>query len=102
MRELSTDRRKFLRRLAGLGQAGAVASLLRAGPPGILRNPVGYATIAWPDEEFSQALETISKLGFKGVQMLGWVSETYGGSKTTTLRGHLKDMRLRPVTLSCW
>jgi inosose dehydratase len=101
MHGLSTDRRDFLRRLAGLGQASGVASLLRDGPPEVLQNPVGYATIAWPDEEFSQALETISKLGFKGVQMLGWVSETYGGSKTATLRKRLKDLRLEPATLSC-
>ncbi len=64
-------------------------------------NPVGYATIAWPKEQFSQALETIAALGFRGVQMLGWVRDAYGGSKVEELKERLHSLKLLPVALSC-
>ncbi|MBI1941999.1 MAG: TIM barrel protein [Acidobacteria bacterium] len=64
-------------------------------------NPVGYAAIAWPEERFDEALQTISSLNFRGVQMLGWVREAYGGAKTQVLKDRLAELRLQPVTLSC-
>lgn len=66
-----------------------------------LPNPVGYATIAWPKREFIPALETISGLGFKGVQMLGWIRKAYEGSKVAKLKERLDALKLQPVVLSC-
>ena len=66
-----------------------------------LSNPVGYATISWPQSQFLQALETISSLGFAGVQMLGWVKDAYGGDKTGELKERLLKLRLQPAALSC-
>lgn len=101
MHGLSYDRRELLRRLAGLGAAAWAAPRVGAEASEVLPNPIGYATISWPDREFSRALETISGLGFKGVQMLGWVSGAYAGSKTAPLRKRLDELRLQPVALSC-
>lgn len=69
--------------------------------PEPLPNPVGYATISWPDGKIEHALETISNLGFKGVQMLGFVREAYKGARADELRDKLKSLKLQPVTLSC-
>ncbi len=66
-----------------------------------LPNPVGYATISWPEKEFTQALETISSLGFKGVQMLGWVRDAYTGLKEEELKQKLRALKLEPAALSC-
>jgi inosose dehydratase len=66
-----------------------------------LPNPVAYATIAWPREEFAHALETISRLGFRGVQLLGWVREAYPGTKAQALAQLLASLKLKPVALSC-
>jgi inosose dehydratase len=67
----------------------------------VLPNPVGYATIAWPRQEFTHALETISRLGFRGVQMLGWVREAYPAAKAQELGQLLDSLKLKPVALSC-
>jgi inosose dehydratase len=66
-----------------------------------LTNPLGYATISWPQSQFLQALDTISSLGFAGVQMLGWVKDAYGGNKAGELKEHLLKLRLQPAVLSC-
>jgi inosose dehydratase len=79
---------------------GALATL-RAGSTGVLPNPVGYATIAWPREEFAHALETISRLGYQGVQLLGWVREAYAATKAQELGQLLASLKLKPVALSC-
>lgn len=71
------------------------------GPSSALPNPVGYATISWPRSQFAEALQTISKLGYKGVQFLGWVSREYAGPKAPAFRQRLNDLQLKPVTLSC-
>jgi inosose dehydratase len=62
---------------------------------------VGYHAIAWPRREFDQALAAIAELGFKGVQMLGWVREKYGGSELPRLKERLRALKLQPVALSC-
>lgn len=88
-------------------QAGAAASAWAAGPrldlalPGTLPNPVGYSIISWPPEEFPQALETVSSLGYQGVQLLGWVQEAYPGNKATELKDRLQKLKLSPAALSC-
>ncbi len=98
-------RREFLKRLGGLalarlgGLAGLGGEVAEAKTK--LSNPVGYATISWPEKEFTQALETISTLGFKGVQMLGWVRDAYSGEKFSDLQGELSKLHLDPVALSC-
>jgi inosose dehydratase len=80
---------------------GALGTL-RAGPTDVLPNPVGYATIAWPREQFAHALETISRLGYRGVQLLGWVREAYPATKAQELGQRLASLKLKPVALSCW
>jgi len=95
------SRREFLKR-AGvfvLGCCGTSLSAGGAGPPA--SNPVGYATISWPQSQFSGALETISSLGFAGVQMLGWVKDAYGGAKAGELKERLLKLRLQAAALSC-
>ena len=82
----SCGRREFLRTLAGLSVAPEGLATLRAGARDVLPNPVGYATIAWPREEFAHALDTISRLGYRGVQLLGWVREA-SGNKSAATRG---------------
>jgi len=97
----SRGRRNFLRAVAVLGFAQAGFDGLIAEARDVLPNPIGYATIAWPQREFAHALETISHLGFRGVQMLGWAREAYAGGKTQELKQKLTDLRLKPVALSC-
>jgi inosose dehydratase len=79
---------------------GALSNL-RAGIRDVLPNPVGYATIAWPREEFAHALETIARLGYRGVQLLGWVRETYSATKAQELGQLLASLKLKAVALSC-
>jgi inosose dehydratase len=94
-------RRDFLKRAGGLALAGCVSSLGLAAGGDTLPNPVGYATIAWPGSRFHHALETISGLGFQGVQLLGWVRDAYSGSRAEALRERLRALKLQPVALSC-
>jgi inosose dehydratase len=97
----SYARREFLRTLAGLGVVPGALTTLRAGARDVLPNPVGYATIAWPREEFAHALGTISLLGYRGVQLLGWVREAYPATKAPELGELLASLKLKPVALSC-
>ncbi len=94
-------RRSFLQQLGGFAAACCGLSLSARGAAGSLPNPVGYATIAWPEDQFDDALSTIAGLGFRGVQMLGWVREAYAGTKTQALKDRLSELHLQPVTLSC-
>ena len=68
---------------------------------GAAPNPVGYSIISWPPEELNQALDTVSTLGYQGVQLLGWVQEAYAGSKTMELKDRLQKLKLSPAALSC-
>jgi len=95
-------RRQFLRTLASLSVVPGTLAALRAGARDVLPNPVGYATIAWPRQELNRALDTISRLGYRGVQLLGWVREAYPAEKAQQLREHLASLKLQPVALSCW
>ncbi len=93
-------RREFLKR-ASAATAAALLNVRGLCAAGQLSNPVGYATIAWPDSEIKHALETISNLGFQGVQMLGFVREMFAGARAGELRDQLKSLHLQSVTLSC-
>ena len=101
VQSISSGRRQFLRVLAGLGLVHGAMGALRIDASDLLPNPIGYATIAWPQKEFAHALDTISHLGFRGVQMLGWVREAYAGAKTQELKQQLASLKLKPVALSC-
>ncbi len=90
-----------MKRAAGLALASCAPRAWAETVPESLPNPVGYATISWPDSKIGHALETISNLGFKGVQMLGFVREVYKGARADELRDKLKSLKLQPVTLSC-
>jgi inosose dehydratase len=94
-------RRGFLAEFAGI--AGAAFALPRAAlsRAANLPNPVGYATLTWPEGDLTHALDVISSHGFQGIQFLGWVSETYGGDKRAELQDLLKKLKLAPVALSC-
>lgn len=94
-------RRDFLKQLGALAVAGRLHGSPGKSPANPLSNPVGYATISWPDGKIEHALETISSLGFKGVQMLGFVREKYAGARADALRDKLNSLKLQPVTLSC-
>jgi inosose dehydratase len=96
----TSDRRGFLQQGVSLTAALlATGRLSVAAEP--LPNPVGYAAISWPQKDFSQALDTISGLGFKGVQLLGWVVDVYPSEKIEDLKGRLKKLNLIPSALSC-
>ena len=97
----TSGRRQFLRVLAGMGFVHGAIGALKGDAGDRLPNPIGYATIAWPEKQFDHALDTISHLGFRGVQMLGWVREAYAGSKTQELKQELASLKLQPVALSC-
>jgi inosose dehydratase len=90
-----------LKRAAGLALVSGAPAAWGRTVPEPLPNPVGYATISWPDGKIEHALETISSLGYKGVQMLGFVREVYRGARVGELRDKLKSLKLQPVTLSC-
>ncbi len=79
----------------------AALSHLNAALPGKIPNPVGYSNISWPPNQLSLALETISALGYQGVQLLGWVQQAYAGEKIADLKDRLQRLKLSPVALSC-
>ena len=95
-------RREFLIRSGQAGLAWMAASLPASASTASLPNPVGYATISWPRNQFEQALETISSLHYQGAQLLGWVADDYAGSKQAELREKLQSLHITPVALSCW
>lgn len=101
MERRRVGRRSFFAQLAG--GAGAVFAFPGVAQPraASLPNPVGYATLTWPESELTHALDVISSHGFRGVQFLGWVSETYGGDHQAQLQSLLKKLKLAPVALSC-
>jgi inosose dehydratase len=96
-----SDRRSFLQQVGSLGAAWCGSVLLARGAEAPLPNPVGYAAISWPDNQFDEALTTIASLGFKGVQMLGWVRGSYAGDKALELKARLNTLKLQATALSC-
>lgn len=94
-------RREFFKRASGWVFGGFAISRLLSAAETEFSNPVGYATISWPRSKFDHALQTISRLGFKGVQLLGWTSDAFAGGKAAQLRERLSALSLQPVTLSC-
>jgi inosose dehydratase len=96
------SRRQFLTQLTAAGISLAGVTALPAQPSTPLPNPVGYATIAWPNDELQHALSVIAKLGFKGVELGGWIREKYQGSRLRFLHQQLNHLKLRPVASYCF
>jgi inosose dehydratase len=93
-------RRDFLKTIAVPVVGWFAMPKLEAREAGRFANPVGYATISWPRDQFQHSLHTISELGFKGTQMLGWVQEAYAGSEEEALLSLVHQLKLLPVALS--
>jgi inosose dehydratase len=97
-------RRQFLNSLAiataGLGVSNS--SFLFGKSPVLLPNPVGYATIAWPNGELDHAVAEISQLGFKGIELVGWIRQNFGKSRLPVFHKRLKSLNLQPVSLYCF
>ncbi|MGA2984101.1 MAG: sugar phosphate isomerase/epimerase [Terriglobia bacterium] len=94
-------RRGLLRQTAAAALSWAAFARLSSAMPAALPNPVGYSNISWPQEQLGQALQTVSTLGYQGVQVLGWVQETYAGEKTAELKNRLQKLKLSAAALSC-
>ena len=101
MQVFSISRREFIK-TAGVGCACA---LIKSDPsPATSRplgNRIGYSTISWPESDFEHGLETISGLGFTGIQLVGWARERYA-NRVEVLRDKLSALQLVPVAQSCW
>jgi len=101
MQVIPISRREFIQR-AGVGCASVLMdrnpSPAASRPP---TNPIGCSTISWPEAEFEHALETVSRLGFAGVQLVGWARERYA-NRVEVLCDRLKELNLVPVAQSCW
>ena len=94
-------RRTFLKEIGALALGWGAASRFSNAFPSGLSNPVGYSVISWPDDQFDQALEGISSVGYKGVQLMGEVVANYPGDKALAMRDRLKKLNLVPTALSC-
>jgi len=94
-------RRRFLRQAGTCALSWAAWSHNDMALPGALPNPVGYSNISWRPEEFGQALETVSALGFQGMQLLDWVQEVYSSAKAPELEDRLQKLMLSAPALSC-
>lgn len=101
MTEQHITRRRFLR-LTAAGAAGWTAfSRPGSALPAPLPIPVGYSIISWPAADFEHAFQTISALGYRGVQLLPWVQDAYPPGKTAPLKDQLHKLKLFPAALSC-
>jgi inosose dehydratase len=97
----SVTRRGFMRQAGVAALSWAAFSREISALPPTLPNPVGYSNISWPPNELDQALETVSALGYQGVQLLGYVQEAYAGDKVAELSGRLQKLNLKAAALSC-
>jgi inosose dehydratase len=90
------DRRTFLAEL-GLGAGAAVLIDWRAyAAPGDVK--FGYAAITWGGNDL-KAIEDVSAVGFKGIQLRASILQQYGG-KPSALRHLLQKHQLTMVALS--
>jgi inosose dehydratase len=91
---MSESRRQFL----GTLSATAAASLLPAPAAAGFALRLGYAAITWNGQD-EQAIEDISSLGFRGIQLRSNVVEPWA-ARTQELRDLLKRKRLAPLCFS--
>ena len=101
MKSSVTTRRGFLQQAGTAAVAWTAGSRLASSLPAMLPSPVGCSIISWQADDFAQALETISALGYQGVQLLGWVQEAYAGNKAVELKNRLQKLKLSAAALSC-
>lgn len=98
---MALSRRVFLKKTGAACAGTLFAPGHISGAAGMFPDKTGYSTLAWPAEEFEHALETISGLGFAGVQLVGWARERYK-DRVEVLRDKLRSLNLSPVAQSCW
>lgn len=87
--------RRELLRWVGLAAAAPLVHAQRASRP----NPVGYAMISFPDDQFNQALPVVANLHYQGIQIRSDVFKTYV-SKAAALKERVDSLKLKPVVLS--
>lgn len=93
------SRRDFLATIGATGTAallGRHALALSPAPPGDIK--FGYAAITWEGDDL-KAIEDISAIGFKGIQLRSPIIEKFG-DKPTALKELLAKHRLTMVALS--
>src|SRR5579872_2383302 len=95
------SRRIFLRQTAAGAALTLAASRRGWAETGWLPISVGYSVISWPPDAFEQAFQTISALGYRGVQLLAWVQDAYPAGKALQLKTQLRNLKLFPAALSC-
>ena len=101
MQAQSISRRSFLKK-AGVGCACVLwDDVCEPAATLLTPNNIGYSTIAWPESQFEHALDTISRLGYSGVQLVGWARERYA-NRVEALRERLQTLCLTPIAQSCW
>jgi len=99
--DLSLARRRFLKQMGAAAWAWGAASRSLDALPAPLLHPVGYSTIAWPDDQYDQALEGISEVGYKGAQLMGEIQQSFPGDKVLELRDKLRRLNLVATCMSC-
>src|SRR5262245_56738172 len=92
---MSESRREFLRALTTAAAAAALPS--RAGAAGFGMK-LGYASITWAGKD-EQAIEDISSLGFRGIQLRSNTVAEWG-SRTDELRERLQRKGLALLCFS--
>ena len=93
-RRMSQRRREFL---TSLSAAAALAALPKVASAGFGLS-LGYASITWSGKD-EQAIDDISSLGFRGIQLRSNAVEQWG-SRTRELRDLLKRKRLSLLCFS--
>ena len=95
------SRSEFLKPAASLLLASGVTIPQTVQAKTTLPNPVGYAAISWPQNEFDDAMVDISALGFQGIQMLGRAEKSYG-KRIETLNFPAILQAIRDASFSGW
>ena len=94
-------RREFLKQMGAAALAWSAASQRLGAAPAAATNPVGYSCIAWPDEQYGPAIEAISAVGYKGVQLMSEIEQDFPGDKVLEFRDQLKKLKLVATCMSC-
>lgn len=87
--------RRDLLRWAGLAAAAPIVQAQHAARS----NPVGYAMISFPDDQFNDALPVVANLHYQGVQVRSDVFKAYA-TKPAALKERVDSLKLKPVVLS--
>lgn len=101
METTQKTRREFLKNFTAVGVALTASLPAASALPTPLPIRVGYSVISWPQTAFLEAFQTISSLGYQGLQLLPWVQDAYPGDKVHELKAQLDKLKLYPEALSC-